>query len=106
MSESVDELTVNYEEDGILTTEELDKRVLSKGAWCTVLYRFHVWDFKTEAYGPDKYTIRRYQKRNGVYQQKSRFNISSVDQAKRIIEVLNEWVEPSSDAEAEDSSEA
>ena len=97
MSESVDELTVNYEEDGILTTEELDKQVLSKGAWCTILFRFHVWDFKTESYGPDKYTIRRYQKRNGVYQQKSRFNISSVDQAKKIIEVLSEWVDAPSD---------
>ncbi len=93
MSESIDELTVNYEEDGILTTEELDKKVLSKGAWSTILFRFRVWDFKADAYGPDKYTIRRYQKRNGVYQQKSRFNISSVDQAKKIIDVLTEWVD-------------
>ena len=103
MSETVEELTVNYEEDGILTTEELDKKVLSKGAWCTILFRFRVWDFKTEGYGPDKYTIRRYQKRNGVYQQKSRFNISSVDQAKKIIEILSEWVEPPPEEPQSDS---
>lgn len=105
MSESIDELTVNYEEDGILTTEELDKKVLSKGAWSTILFRFHVWDFKADAYGPDKYTIRRYQKRNGVYQQKSRFNISSVDQAKKIIDALNEWVDlpPNEGAKSSDA---
>ena len=92
MAESVDELTVNYEEEGILTTKELDKKVLTKGAWSTVVYRFQVWDFKTEKYGPDKYTIRRYQKRNGYYQQKSKFNISSRDQANKVIEALQEWV--------------
>ena len=100
MSETIEELTVNYEEDGIVTTEEMDKKVLSKGAWTTIIYRFHVWDFKAQEYGPDKYTIRRYQKRNGVYQQRSRFNISSADQATKIIAALQEWL-PDAEDEAE-----
>ena len=105
VSETIEELTVNYEEDGIVTTEEMDKKVLSKGAWTTIIYRFHVWDFKAQEYGPDKYTIRRYQKRNGVYQQRSRFNISSADQATKIIAALQEWV-GSGEGEAEAEAEA
>ena len=51
------------------------------------------WDRAKQEYGPDKYTIRRYQKRNGVYMQKSKFNISSKDQAKSIIAALQNWIE-------------
>jgi hypothetical protein len=56
------------------------------------MYRYQDWNRAKEEYGPDKYTIRRYQKRNGEYQQKSKFNISSKDQAKSIIEALEEWI--------------
>lgn len=92
MAETVDELSVEYEEDGQITVKQLDKQVLSKGAWATVIYRYQDWDRKKEEYGPDKYTIRRYQKRNGEYQQKSKFNISSKDQATKIIEALQTWI--------------
>lgn len=93
MAETVDELTVTYEDDGIETVKELDKKVLTKGAWATVMFRYQEWSKAKGEYGPDKYTIRRYQKRNGEYQQKSKFNISSVDQAKSIIAALEEWIE-------------
>ena len=92
MAETVDELTVTYEDGGIETFKELDKKVLTKGAWATVMYRYQDWNRAKEEYGPDKYTIRRYQKRNGEYQQKSKFNISSKDQAKSIIAALEDWV--------------
>jgi hypothetical protein len=91
MATNVDELTVTYMEDGIETVKELDKKVLTKGAWSTVIYRYQDWNRAKEEYGPDKYTIRRYQKRNGEYQQKSKFNISSKDQAEKIIEALQDW---------------
>jgi len=91
MASTVDELTVTYEEDGVVTVKELDKIVLTKGAWSTIIYRYQDWDRKKEEYGPDKYTIRRYQKRNGEYQQKSKFNISSKDQAKSVIDALQKW---------------
>ena len=77
MATTVDELTVTYEENGIETVKELDKQVLTRGAWSTIIFRYQDWDRQKEQYGPDKYTIRRYQKRNGEYQQKSKFNISS-----------------------------
>lgn len=91
MATTVEELTVSYTEDGIETVKELDKKVLTKGAWSTVIYRYQDWNRSKEEYGPDKYTIRRYQKRNGEYQQKSKFNISSKDQAEKVIEALQEW---------------
>jgi len=93
MAETVDELTIDYIEDGIKVVKELDKVVLSKGAWATIIYRYQDWDRRKGEYGPDRYTIRRYQKRNGEYQQRSKFNISSREQAKNIIDALQKWVE-------------
>lgn len=92
MAETVEELTIQYEEDGQVTVKELDKKVLTKGAWSTIIYRYQDWNRSKEEYGPDKYTIRRYQKRNGEYMPKSKFNISSADQAKSIIAALQEWI--------------
>lgn len=92
MSETVDDLSVSYFEDGIETVKQLDKKVLTKGAWATLMFKYQDWDQKKQAYGPEKFTIRRYQKKNGEYKQRSKFNISSVDQAMQIIDALQEWV--------------
>jgi len=92
MATTIDELTVNYSEDGIDVVKELDKVVLTKGAWSTIIYRYQDWERSKEAYGPEKYTIRRYQKRNGEYMQKSKFNISSSDQARKVIAALQGWI--------------
>jgi hypothetical protein len=95
MAETVDELTIQYEDDGLVTIKELDKVVLTKGAWATLMFRYQDWERAKESYSKDKYSIRRYQKRNGAYMQKSKFNISSPDQAKKIIETLNDWMKES-----------
>lgn len=92
MAEKVDDLTVQYEDDGVVTTRELDKVILSKGTWATILFRYQDWDRQKNAYGPDKFSIRRYQKRDGEYRQQSKFNISSRDQAAKIIEALQAWI--------------
>lgn len=91
MSETVEELTVAYHEGEVMTVKELDKIVLTKGAWATVMFRYQDLDRKTGEFGPDKYTIRRYQKRNGEYGQRSKFNISSRDQAQQIVTALTKW---------------
>ena len=93
MSSEIDDLTVQNEEDGVITVKELDKKVLTKGAWSTIIFRYQDLDRRTGEYGKDKYTIRRYQKRGGQYMQKSKFNISSQDQARAIIEALQGWME-------------
>ncbi len=92
MATDVDELTVDYTEDGQLVSKQLDKIILTKGAWSTILFRFQDWDRKKEEYGAEKYSIRRYQKRNGEYQQKSKFNISSRAQAEKIVDALQRWI--------------
>ena len=99
MSETVDDLTIEYVEDGVVTTKELGKVVLTKGAWSTVMYRYQDWDRSKEVYGGVKFSIRRYQKRDGQYQQKSKFNISSVDQATKIIDALSAWIKDGDDAD-------
>nr|WP_321466546.1 hypothetical protein [uncultured Desulfobulbus sp.] len=93
MAESIEELTVNYEEDGVLVVKEIDKEILSKGSWTTILFRYQDLDRTKGEFGPDKFTIRRYQKRNGQYLTKSKFNISSVAQAEKIVETLSRWLE-------------
>ena len=93
MASTVEELTISYSEDGIEIVKELDKAVLSKGAWSTVMFRYQEWNRSKGEYGPDKYSIRRYQKRGGEYMPKSKFNISSKDQAKAIILALQRWTE-------------
>ena len=92
MNERVEDLTVEYEEDGQILTKELDKCILSKGLWATVLFRYQEWRPQTSDYGPDKFAIRRYQKSGGEYRQKSKFVISSADQARKIIDALEAWL--------------
>jgi len=93
MAEKVEELTVSYSENGIETVQELDKVILSKGAWSTVLFRYREWDRAKEDYGPEKYSIRRYQKRSGEFRQQSKFNISSKAQAQALIGALQKWID-------------
>ncbi len=93
MTEKIDDLTVTYMEDGIETSKELGKVVLSKGSWTTIIFRYQDWDRDKEVYGPERYTIRRYQKRHGEYRQQSKFNISSRAQAEALIAALQGWLE-------------
>ncbi|MGW8227641.1 MAG: hypothetical protein ACWGOW_02010 [Gammaproteobacteria bacterium] len=88
----VEDLTVDYMEEGQLVSKQIDKVILTKGAWSTIIFRYQDWDRRKEEYGPDKFSIRRYQKRGGEYQQKSKFNISSRDQAQKIIDALQTWL--------------
>ncbi len=92
MAETVEELTIEYSEDDKVVVKELDKQVLTKGAWATIIYRYQDWDARKEEYSKDRFTIRRYQKRNGEYNQRSKFNISSADQARGIITALEKWI--------------
>lgn len=92
MADNVDDLTIDYEEDGVLVVKQLDKSILTKGAWATVIFKYVQWDRKKNGYGPDRFTIRRYRKRDGEYRQQSKFNISSRDQAEKIIAALQTWL--------------
>ena len=92
MFEDISDITIEYEEDGVTVIEELDREIISRGgAWTTIMFRYRQWEPKNEAYGDDRYTIRRYRKMSGEYRQQSKFNISGRDQAKKIVDILTEW---------------
>lgn len=95
MNESVEDLTVEREENGQVLVRQLDKAVLSKGAWATVIYRYQVWQPETDDYSGDRYVIERYRKSGGEYKRQSKFNISSPDQARRIVDALTGWLQES-----------
>jgi len=92
MSSNVEDLTVNYEEDGVELVKELDKVILTKGAWTTILFRYQNLNRSTGEFGPEMYSIRRYQKRQGNYIPKSKFNISNAKQAEKIANSLQNWI--------------
>lgn len=92
MFSEIDDITINYEEDGVQVIRELGKVVLSRGAWTTIIFRYRQWDQNKGDYGPDRFTIRRYRKMNEEYRQQAKFNISSADQAKKIVEALQGWL--------------
>lgn len=98
---TVDEITISYEEEGVLLVKELEKDILTKGSWATVMFKYQDLDKATNSFKATKISIRRYQKQNGEYKQKSKFNISSIAQAKKVLEVLTKWTENEAGAEGD-----
>jgi hypothetical protein len=92
MAETIDEITIKYEEDGQLIVDELDKEILTRGAWTTIIFKYRQWENKLEDFGTEKFTIRRYRKMKGEYKQQSKFNISNKEQAEKIVSTLNRWI--------------
>ncbi len=108
MAETIDSIDIEYTEDDKVVVKQLDKNVLTRGSWTTIMFLYQELDKNTDAYGPAKVSIRRYQKRNGVYRQQSKFNISSAKQAHEMIGTLLKWYPkdgggPAEPAEASDS---
>ncbi|BAV92110.1 hypothetical protein [Candidatus Desulfovibrio trichonymphae] len=93
MFETIDDITVRYEENGQILVNELDKAVLSKGAWTTILFRYQEWCPDSGSFGPDKYVIQRYKRSGSEYRRQSKFAISSADQARKIVDALLIWLE-------------
>ncbi len=50
MALRVEDITINYEEDGVLVVKELDKVVLSKGSWSTILFKYQQWEKNKNEY--------------------------------------------------------
>jgi hypothetical protein len=92
MPSDVNDITITYEENGVQLVKELSKVLLSKGSWATIMFKYQQWEAANDRYGPVLYTIRRYRKRNDEYRQQSKFNISSNEQAKKIIATLQQWI--------------
>ncbi len=94
MAETIDDISINYEDnDGNLVVKELKKEILTRGSWTTILFLYQELDRKTGEYGPLKATIRRYKKQRGLYRPQSKFNISNKKQALKIAQILKDWFE-------------
>lgn len=94
MAATIEEITINYtDDDGQQTVRELDKQVLSKGAWTTIMFLFSEYDRRKEAWGAPKARIDRYQKKNGEYRLQSKFKFTSAKQAKQIMDIFQGWIE-------------
>ena len=77
LAEDIDDISVNWDEGGNVVVEQLDKVILSRGGWATILFKFREQNTRTGVWSKTKFTIRRYQKKQGVFRQQSKFNISS-----------------------------
>lgn len=103
-NDNIDNISINYEENGILLVKELKKVVLSKGAWATIMFLYQEYDRGANNYKPQKISLRRYQKKDGNYIQRSKFNISSEKQAYLIAEKIKDWYAVQNDGPAESGS--
>ena len=93
MAEKPEDLTIQYEEDGFAIVDELDREILTRGQWSTILFKYRQWNRGKESYSRTRYSFRRYRKISGQYRQQSKFNLSSNRQAKKVIETLGKWIE-------------
>ena len=91
MAETLDELTYDYEDEGVLVRKEIDKAVLTKGSWATVMFLFQELDRAKGKFRPPKMAIVRFKKAKGSYRKQSSFNISNEKQARQIVEVFERW---------------
>ena len=57
---TAEELTIQYEEDGVVKVKELDKALLSKGAWTTIMFFYQELDARSGQMSEPKISIRRY----------------------------------------------
>ena len=91
MAETLEELTYNYEDGGVLVRKELDKTVLTKGSWATVMFLYQELDKASGTFRAPKIAIVRFKKFRGAYRKQSSFNVSIEKQARQITEVFEKW---------------
>ena len=90
MSSDYDELTIQYEEDGQVVVEELEKVFLQKGTWTSVLFLYRQLDPKTGEMGQKRAGLRRYQKIHGQFRKRDAINLSEKS-APILVDTLKEW---------------
>jgi uncharacterized protein (DUF2235 family) len=91
VAEKLEDLTIDYEENGVVVRKTIDKHVLTRGSWSTVAFLFQEADRKTGNLTAPKVSIRRYRKSNDQYRQQSAFTISSANQAHQVADLLLRW---------------
>jgi len=92
MAENINDITVSYEEEGQVVVEELEKVILNRGAWTSILFRYRERERQSGEMGPPKATLRRYQKYQGVFKKRDAINLSA-DTARTLINTLQKWLD-------------
>lgn len=94
MAENVDDISIDWTDaDGVQKVRELKKEVLTRGAWSTIMFAYQEAVAGGTEFGPIKFRVGRYQKRGGRFLPQSKFNISSVKQARQIVDILQTWID-------------
>lgn len=91
MAETLEELTYDYEDEGVLVRKEIDRAILTKGSWATVMFLYQELDRAKGKFRPPKMAIVRFKKSKGSYRKQSSFNISNEKQARQITEIFERW---------------
>ena len=91
MADTLEDLTYDYEDEGVLVRKQLDRAILTKGTWATVMFLFQELDRATGKFRPPKMAIVRFKKAKGSYRKQSSFNISNEKQARQVTEVFERW---------------
>ena len=101
---TIEDLTMDFtDEEGTLLCKTLDKEVLTKGGWATLMFKYQDLDKASGTFKAPKYAVRRFQKSNGEYKLKSKFAISSAAQALKIADVLTKWANTDGGSAAADA---
>ncbi len=88
---SVDDLNIERWEEGELILKVLDKEILTRGAWATIMFLYQELDPKTKVFKPPAARIVRYHKVKGRFRPQSKMNISNAKQGLAIATVLQKW---------------
>jgi hypothetical protein len=106
MAETLDELTYDYEDEGVLVRKQLDKAVLTKGSWATLMFLYQELDKTSGKFRAPKIAIVRFKKFHGSYRKQSSFNVSSEKQARQITEVFEGWYPKMATSEEPEAAES
>jgi hypothetical protein len=91
MTETLEELSYEQEEDGVLVRKQLERVILTRGSWATVMFLFQDLDRATGSYRAPRMAVVRFQKLRGAYRKHASFNIASQAQARELTDVLERW---------------
>lgn len=89
--EDPEDMSLDTEQDGIQVVKQLDKAVLSRGAWVTIAFLYEEWDPEANKFGPPKVTLRKFRRYHGGYKQEAKFNISTLQEAATLAHKLLDW---------------
>ncbi len=95
--EDLEDISVEYEENGVLLVKQEAVEVISRGGWPVLLFSYREMDQKTGDYGRLKFSLRKYRKRQGVYRPEAKFNIGNAGQAVAIAKTLMDWAKDAED---------